>query len=274
MILLKIFITILVVTTLSVVAERAGPRIAGILAGYPAGSAISLFFIGLEIGPQFSANGALFNIAGMTALLGFLGAYYLFTERLRKRGFWLSAGVSALTSGAVFILSAYLISTLPLAPWTGIVLTIVSLPFAHHLFKRIANSTITTRVRLGPRVLLFRAGLSAVVIITVTGAAHFVSDQWAGLFTAFPATIFPLILIVQRTYGTEQAHAVIKNIPMGLWALVFYSATIAYGYPIFGIYSGTLLAFCAATVYLGGLAAFQALTRPQKTNPRTACSPE
>ena len=56
---LKLIVAVAVVIGLSLVAEHSSPRIAGILSGYPTGSAVSLFFFGLEINPEFAANSAL-----------------------------------------------------------------------------------------------------------------------------------------------------------------------------------------------------------------------
>ena len=46
--LVKIALSIGMVVGLSLIAERSGPRVAGILAGYPLGIALALFFIGYE----------------------------------------------------------------------------------------------------------------------------------------------------------------------------------------------------------------------------------
>ena len=81
---LKIVITIVIVTMLSIIAERISPRAAGILSGYPLGTAISLFFIGLEQGASFAATSAVYAIAGMAALLTFFYCYYLVSGRAHR----------------------------------------------------------------------------------------------------------------------------------------------------------------------------------------------
>src|SRR5210317_1720551 len=73
----KVLVSILVVVLLSLIAEHAGPRVAGIVSGYPLGAAISLFFIGIEIDPAFAARGAIFTAAGLSATVAFLGGYLL-----------------------------------------------------------------------------------------------------------------------------------------------------------------------------------------------------
>ena len=62
----KVLVSILVVVLLSLIAEHAGPRVAGVVSGYPLGAAISLLFIGIEISPAFAARSAGFTAAGLT----------------------------------------------------------------------------------------------------------------------------------------------------------------------------------------------------------------
>src|SRR5690625_1237741 len=76
----KLAISIGIVLGLSLVAERVSTRIAGLLAGYPLGTAIALFFIGLEIAPAFAAESAVFSLAGFTATMA-LGCGYLLCGR-------------------------------------------------------------------------------------------------------------------------------------------------------------------------------------------------
>lgn len=251
MILLKITATILIVTGLSIIAERVSPRAAGILSGYPAGSAIALFFIGLEQGASFAGRGAPYNIAGITATLVLLLIYYLVSARVQQ--FTIAAASAAGIAG--FFATIGLLNALHLPPWVGVALTTAAIPGFHFLFRAIPDVQIANRVQLAPQVLLFRAAISALIIVAVTGAAQLVGSSQAGLFSAFPATAYPLLLIVHLTYGTHQAHTVVKNMPQGLGSLVVYSLTVTFAYPQIGVYWGTLLSFAAATAYLVGLAA-------------------
>lgn len=258
MILIKVLVTILVVTFLSLIAERVGPRLAGILAGYPAGSAISLFFIGVETGPQFAGQSAMYNVAGLVALQVFLLVYYQVTARIHFRSRFASIAAGTTAAVASFLAAAALLKLINLPVWAGAGLTALAIPFFHFLFRTIDNSAIRQRVRLSPRVMLFRASISAGVVVIITGVAGLVGPQWAGLFSAFPVTVFPLILILHRTYGVEQAHTVIKNIPLGLWSLVLYSITVSFTYPRLGLAWGTLVSFGVATLYLLALAGARA----------------
>jgi hypothetical protein len=262
-ILAKIIITITIVTTLSVVAERVSPRAAGLLSGYPLGSAIALFFIGLEQGADFAGRSALYNIAGLAGLLTFIFLYYRISAGMARKAARASIPAATLAGLAGFFLVNGALYSLHLPGWVAALTGCAAILFYRGVFRRIPNVTIgapggdTTvkRVRLQPAAMLFRSGVAAGVILLVTGAAHLVPPSWAGLFSAFPATLLPLLLILHANYGPAPAHTVIKNTPTGLGALVLYSLSISAAYPRVGIGWGSLLGFAAATAYLLALAA-------------------
>jgi hypothetical protein len=253
MILIKVAVTIFIVTGMSIIAERVSPRAAGILSGYPLGTAISLFFIGMEQGADYAGASGLYASAGMAALLSFLYCYYLVSARLSRFGM-LAASLAAISG---FLVVAGLLLLLPLPAWASLLIAASAIVGFGALFQHIPNTIIAQRIRLGPKVLFFRASLAALIILAIIGAAKIVPSNLAGLFSAFPATVFPLVLIIHHTYGAEQAHTIIKNLPTGLWALVLYTLTISFAYPHWGIYWGTLAGYAVATVYFLGLAAAQ-----------------
>lgn len=241
--LIKLVVSISVVVLLSVVAERFSPRIAGIISGYPTGTALSLFFFGLEIGPQFAAASAMYNMIGIIAMQSCLYCYY---RASLKYGLWWSIIVSISGYGCVI----YLLHFLHLNNVLSIFLPVMSIILFNFLFKKIPNVVIKNKIKLNRLVILLRALCGAIIILGVTMVAKIVGPVWAGLLSAFPTTTFPLLLIVHFTYGRKPVHSIIKNVPRGLISLVLYSLTVGLAYPHYGIYLGTLLAFLAASVYL------------------------
>jgi hypothetical protein len=207
----KLAVTIATVLTLSAVAERVSPRVAGVLSGYPLGAAIALFFMGVEIGPGFAAESAVYTQVGLVALQLFVYVYYRVSAALPGRGILISS-LAAL--GAYFTASA-LLHALPFSAAGALLLPVASIFLFVFLFRRVPNVPIARSVRFTAAVLLFRAGLAALTILAITGAAATVGPQWAGLFAAFPVALFPLLLIVHRTYGKSHVHTILKNFPRG-----------------------------------------------------------
>ncbi len=248
LILVKLVLTIIIVTALSIVAERAGPRLAGVLSGFPIGSAITLTFIGVEQGPRFAAESALHNAAGMIAMLCLLLTYAEVSARTRGGGLRLAA--APLLSVLVFLIGTAALHWLNLPAPISIALSAAAILLFQYLFRHLPDQPIAAGVHLGAGVLLFRAAVSAGAVLIVTAAAGAVGPAWAGLFTSFPVTVFPLLIVLQSTYGPEPGQGVIKNIPRGLWSVLAFTLTLAWANPRFGLVWGTLLALFAALAVL------------------------
>ena len=84
MLIAKILSTVFAVLGLSAIAERAGPAVAGTLAGMPLGAAIVYFFVGVEQGPDFVTAAAPYTIGGFAATLCFNLAYWVVSSRVRE----------------------------------------------------------------------------------------------------------------------------------------------------------------------------------------------
>lgn len=256
----KLCVTIGTVLGLSAVAERVSPRVAGVLSGYPLGAAIALFFMGVEIGPEFAAQGAVYTQVGLVALLVFVYVYFRVSAALPHRGVLLS---SAAAMSAYFAVS-WLLHWIPFSAAAAALMPIAAIFLFRFLFRRITNVAVARSVRFTWAVLSLRAGLAALMILAVTEAARAVGPAWAGLFAAFPIALFPLMLIVHMTYGKSHVHTIIKNFPLGLGALIAYTVSVSLLYPLAGLEWGTAASFGAATLYLLAYgAALQRLRRRQ-----------
>jgi len=243
---IKVLITVVVVVSLSLIAEHVSPRIAGLLSGYPLGAAIVLFFYGLEISPEFASESSIYTMLGLIAIEFFAFFYYLSTLIFKRFSILLSSIVSV---GGFFLVS-WLLHHLTLGKVGTVIITVLSIVFFVSMFRKIPNERIEERIVFTLRVLVLRALTAASFIVLITGTAGIVGSKWAGLFSAFPTTFFPLILIMHFSYDRKHLHTVIKNFPIGLGSLVIYTISVSFSYPAFGIYLGTVLSFMAATVYL------------------------
>jgi len=242
----KIGVTIGMVLALSLVAERVSPRAAGLLSGYPLGAAIALFFIGVEISPEFAGRSAVYTLAGLAASQVFVYGYFLASRRIAGRGL-LGSSAAAL---AGYFASAGLLRLVPFSRALAVCTAVAATALFAYRFRSIRDVTITRSVRLTPTVLFLRAALATTIIVAITAAAKAVGPAWAGLFSAFPTALFPLMLIVHITYDKAHVHTIIKNFPLGIGSLITYGISVSYLYPAWGVGWGTLAAFGIATVYL------------------------
>ncbi|MDO6518487.1 hypothetical protein [Zobellia uliginosa] len=244
--LIKLAVAIVFVIGLSLLAENVSPKVAGILSGYPTGSAITLFFFGLEVSPDYAAKSAVYNMIGLTAALSFVYIYYIASKYFVKLNILLSS-LSAILGYFVIV---WLLHLIEINIFLAIAIPIAFALLYIYLFREIKNITIETKAKLNFKILFVRAFFAALIILLITSVPKFVGPNWAGLFSAFPTTLFPLMLIIHYTYSKEHVHTVIKNVPIGMFSLIIYSLTISIVYPLFGIYLGTLISFGTATLYL------------------------
>ncbi len=246
----KVLVSILVVVLLSLIAEVAGPRVAGIASGYPLGAAISLLFIGIEISPAFAARSAVFTAAGLTGTVAFVGGYLLGLKAAEGRRRLPALGVALLPALAGYGLTAWGLSQVSIDRSSALLIAMASMILADRVFRTIPDAAIHTKIQLGLGVTLLRAVFAALVILMITTAARAVGPEWAGLFSAFPITMLPLLVIIQFTYQPAHVRTIIKNIPRGLGSLLIYALVVATTYADLGIVWGTVLGYLAATLYL------------------------
>ena len=243
----KILVSIGAVLGLSLLTERLSPRLAGLLSGYPIGTAIALYFIGYENGLDFAIQGAPYALAGLAATLSFAAAYSM---AARITGGVTGLVLSCLLSLTAFFGVSYGLSQIPLTPISAILPTLATILVFSIAFHWVPEIKVSQPIRLGPTVLATRAGLAAAVVLLITGTAHLVGPNWAGLFSAFPSTVFPLYLIIHWNYGPAPIHTMVRNYPRGMGALLIYCLLLPWAYGSFGLNIGTLVCFAGASLYL------------------------
>ncbi len=249
LLLIKIVVSVAMVLGLTLIAERASPRIAGILSGYPLGVALALFFVGIENGARFAADSAVYTTAGFTASLVLVFVYCWIMTKVKRHQVLTASAVAV----AAFVVAAAVLQRLPFGLWSGALLTAGAIVFCYRRFRHIANVTINQRIRLTFAAFLVRALAAAAVVLMITGLARMIGERWTGVFSAFPVTLFPLLVILHLTYGPAQVQTIIKNFPAGMGSLLTYVVAVAMTYPRYGVVMGTLLSFLLATGYLVAL---------------------
>ncbi len=257
LILAKILITFLTVVLLAVVAERLGPKHAGLLAGFPLGTGIALYFFGWQHGEAFAATSALYTLSGLSSAVCLALGYRLVIRRFPR----LSSLPLAIAAGLLcFLTSSALLQFLPANRWLALAVVVLVIVLVRSVFKRIPEQKQPTaqchRVASGwfhSRVgkMLFRAGMATATILMITGIAEWLGPERAGLLAAFPVSFFPLMLILHLSQGAAVLSTAIKHYPDGIGSLVVYALSVSYTYPLMGLQWGTVASLLASVAYLG-----------------------
>ena len=247
LILVKIAVTMAAVVGLSLLAERVSPRIAGVLAGFPHGIAIVLYFIGVEQGAEFAARAAKFAVAGLGAnvVLAYCYAYFAVGRPGVK-------GV-ALAVLAALIAFAMTAGTLDfIAPPLGLacVLTLGLITLTWLLLRRWDDSFALKKPRTSVFELGARAAIAASIVVLITGLAALLGPQKAGLLAGFPVVTFPLLVILHARHGPEMAAKVVRHYPFGIVSLLVFTLTVSWGFTALGMGLGIVAGLVAASVYL------------------------
>lgn len=234
------------------IAERGSSRFAGVLLGFPLGAGVSLLFIGLEQGADFAAQSGLWTMQGLFPTLLWCLSYQILAVKLKR-----FPRTTAVLLSLVFSLCCYLPATLlvmqliPQSFGVRLLLTLVSLLVLALIFRRTNPKSCTIRpLPLSLPLLIGRALLTGLIILAITGSAANVGSHWSGVFSAFPATILPVVLILHTHYGPEILCALFRELPMGMLAIVVFSLAIAWSYPLMGIGLGTVCSYAIAGSYL------------------------
>lgn len=246
LLLAKIVVTLVMILLLTAIAEHVNPKIAGILSGYPIGSAIVLYFYGLEYGVEFASVSALYNLAGLVPSLVF-ALVYLFVLR-RKPDCSVSMALATALLG--YLVSAVAMGVASLSPTTAITLSAGGLLICGYLVHSRSELARAPKLPFVLRVFLFRVICAAALVIAITALAGLVGSSWAGIFSAFPLILLPLVLIVHLHFGAACARSLLSHFPIGLWSVFCYSLTLSVACPRYGLHLGTLLGFGVATVVL------------------------
>jgi hypothetical protein len=240
----KICITMLAVLGLSFVAEKISAKMAGILSGYPIGTAIILHFYGLEYGAQFAADAAIFNLCGLLASQCFAYTYYRTSQKTT------SLAVTSALALTGYLLPAFMVSQTNPTRLTALVIAIIATALFCILLRGKSVEQVVASRAWSARLVAGRLIFTAALVLLVTEFADIVGPGWAGLFSAFPVALYPLVFLLHREYGPETARAVLGNFPYGLWSVIAYALTVSLLYPLYGVVWGTLLGFVVATAVL------------------------
>jgi hypothetical protein len=181
---------------------------------------------------------------GLAAMQALLFAYYRASMKFERHGIVMPALISIVAYFVVVSLLQFITQNVLIA----IALSLASIAVFGYLLRGVEDNKIKEMARPGVGVLLIRAIVAAMIILAVIESAYLVVPKWAGLFSAFPTTVFPLLLIVHYTYGKKHVQTIIKNVSVGLSTVVAYSLTVSVAYPMVGMYYGTVAAYGAAFV--------------------------
>jgi len=249
MILLKLLLTSFLIISLALIAKKLSSRLAGLLSALPTGTALMLFFYGLEHGPQYVDKVSNYNILGLSASLAFIMFYFIGSNLFKSP-------IKSLISAIILSLSSYLLIafSLSLIPNVSTLLAssilFLSVIITGFVFRKIPDTAVKTSNNTKTSILVFRSLIASGFIICLSFAPLYFPDSLAGVVSSFPSVVAPLLIIIHFSFGKESLNEAIKVMPLSYISVLIYSLSVGKSYLYFGVYAGTLASFSLALVYI------------------------
>lgn len=240
---LKLMLTALVggswVVLSTIITERAGTKLGGVVAGLPSSSLMAFLFIGWTQSPEAAAQAT--TLAPLT--MGVVALFNVVYALLYPRGFYLALA-SAL--GVWFALALGLLA-LKVENYALSLLGLVALLApSYWVLEKVLDvpSEGQKRMHYTPGQLAFRGLLGGTIISFAVWMARVGGPIVGGVFATFPNVMLSTIIVNHINHGRTFSTAVIKAMTVsGAITVTLYVTAVRYLYPTLGLALGTALSF-------------------------------
>lgn len=224
------------ITMGTVLAEKYGTKIGGLIAGLPSTILISLFFIACTQSTSVAVNATTIVpiIGGINCL--FIVAYIF----LLKTNFWIALG-------GAFAVWALLSFGLVAIGFNNFVVSVISyiclVVITHTIVEKglKVSSEAGRQMRYTPAIMIFRAVFSGLVIVFAVLITKIGGPIIGGMFVMFPAMFVGMIFMTYFSQGATFSAAVMKSSILGAISVVIYGIMARYTYIPLGFIGGTVI---------------------------------
>jgi hypothetical protein len=227
------------VTASTLIAERFGSKLGGLIGGLPSTAVISLFFIGWSQSPTLASQAATMIpiVQGINSLL--IVVYVLWVKHSFAIG--ITAGLLAW-----FALTGLLVGYSLGALWVSITGWLGFGLASYFVVEKILRvpSQGCIQVRYTAIQVLLRALFGGTVIAFAVLVGKLGGPLYGGIFATFPAMFLSTLVITYYSGGASFSSAVAKSLLLsGIINVPLYALAVRFLYPAWGLYVGTLAAF-------------------------------
>ena len=226
------------VTIITIIAEKKGSILGGVLGGLPSTSAFSFLFIGINQ----SLAAAVQATAVFPLAFGITSAYLFFFAFFAQKGFTRGICVSLLLwflfSG---VIAASGLRNFAFSLAGGAAISVLT----YYLFTKLNLQSLKGAARQYKfrDVVLRGVGAGSLVLVSVF-LSQIGGPVLGGISAAFPAVFTSTLIILNRSRGTEFARALTKPLVLsGILTIIPFCVAVRYSYPNFGIWLGTLISY-------------------------------
>lgn len=240
--LVPFILSALVVVLITVVAERFGTKIGGILGTLPSTIVIAFLFIALTNSIEFAVSSVSIVPAEMGINLVFLMLFAILAKKSFKIAVIGSLSIWAILSTLLFYSN---LTILPIAISIYIIALIATFFILENGIK--ISSIGRRHVQYSALKILMR-GLVAGIVIAVSVVLSNLSAILSGIFSVFPAIFLSTMIISYREHGPDFVGGMAKSMIFGTPSVTSYAVAIYYLYPRIGIIWGSIYAYCIGII--------------------------
>jgi len=235
----------------TLLTERLGSKLGGLITNLPSNILISLIFIALTQGTQFVSQVVPGIPIGMLIDTFFLLVFII----LLKYSLLLSIVGSLLTWFTLAIIAAILKYD-QLIPNIIFYLLVTITSFIILEKAVIIPSHNKSSKKYSWKQILLRAIFAGGVVALVVFISGIFNPFAVGVFSTFPAVLLSTMVILAINQSREFARATGKVLVLSSTNIVVYSLGVYWSYPRYGIVIGTIISFLLAAAWVWGFRPF------------------
>lgn len=246
--LFKLVVTFLIgslwLTGATVLAERFGSKIGGVIAGMPSSIVIALFFIGWTQTPVAASQATVV----VPLVMGIDGLFILTYAALVRRSFPLALLASLFVWFCLsFALVLIHFDNFSFSLIGFLVLLLVSYVIMEYVLH--VKSLAGRKAAFSFSNILLRGLVSGVIITLAVAFAKLGGPLFGGVFAAFPAVFLSTMILTYFAQGREFSVSVMKTLLLsGTINTTVYASAVRFLYPLFGLVGGTIISFLLSLV--------------------------
>ena len=229
----------------SLLAERLGSKLGGLVANLPSNILVSLLFVTFVRDVDYVADAVMAVPAGLINVTVFLLVFIM----ILRFGLFAASFLSLLTW---FINSLLLNAIGQVNLLLGTLLYFLVVTLAIAILEKVVQvkSVKVARKKYSKWQIAGRAIFSGSIVAAVVVISKFSPAYFTGIFATFPAMLFSTLFILARKQGPEFARSIGKVLVLSTTNILIYALAVYFTYPQFGVLYGTLLSYLAALIWV------------------------
>jgi hypothetical protein len=238
----KLIMTPFFIGSVSLAGRRWGPVVSGLLMGLPLTSGPISAFLAYEYGVAFSAQAAIGNLVGLSAVCVFCLVYSLCAFRLG----WLP---SALISIGAFLAAVFVSNFFSWGLLAAFLFLLGVIGVVSRLIKPYTLPAVYTRQPAWD--LPARMAVASLFVLLLTTFANHLGPQLSGLLSPFPVFGVVLAAFTHAQQGPKAASNLLRGVVVGSISYTLFFLVVGIFLPSLGMAWTYSLASLAAVCWSG-----------------------